>query len=428
MRGVVCVDPSQLKHDDFYMFRQGLPMIRIDPHLLWALQGSRSLGMLSINMFTPDKTRFITLRGGSGANNFAVCMDPKSIPYTFTQPPTMQNFSVAMVATSDQLFAVGGGSARELTVYRWADLGVETVVVTGLGAVVDLRFSPDGAKLLVAHSIAPFLRIYNCADWSYIDAPTVATGAVSGGAEFTADSQFVVSRYGTGRYLRVHNVVNLAVVNSLSAPVGLSRGNLSGPACRSIVRHPTKPGKMLLLGRSGTASAHAAPIGYEYDVATNTLTPFQTAIHSGNSDVRSHYFNPLDNSITMIHDEYINPTKGALVCTRVEVDTYTEVDSGDIRDISAWHSKVMYFSDVIEFDCGQISGTVRDVNNLPAQRVVRAYRRSDGLLCAQTLSDPVTGDYVLQLPDQELYDVQFLTEDGELLNDLFYSKSIPAEV
>ena len=77
-------------------------------------------------------------------------------------------------------------------------------------------------------------------------------------------------------------------------------------------------------------------------------------------------------------------------------------------------------------DTYRIRGTVRDKDGNLVSRTVRAHRRSDGALVAQTVSDAVTGEYeVLVYPDSptEAYDVQFLVAPGELLNDLIYART-----
>lgn len=74
----------------------------------------------------------------------------------------------------------------------------------------------------------------------------------------------------------------------------------------------------------------------------------------------------------------------------------------------------------------RIRGTVRDKDGNLVSRTVRAHRRSDGVLVAQTVSDAVTGEYeLLVYPDSpaEEYDVQFLAAPGELLNDLIYART-----
>ena len=87
----------------------------------------------------------------------------------------------------------------------------------------------------------------------------------------------------------------------------------------------------------------------------------------------------------------------------------------DARAVSFWHSPAY-----------RIRGTVRDKDGKLVSRTVRAHRRSDGMLVAQTVSDAVTGGYGLRVyPDNpaEEYDVQFLAAPGELLNDLIYART-----
>lgn len=71
---------------------------------------------------------------------------------------------------------------------------------------------------------------------------------------------------------------------------------------------------------------------------------------------------------------------------------------------------------------------MRDVSNTPVARKVRAFRRSNGELVAETTSNASTGNYVLKVYDPGPFDVQFLVESGELLNDLLYAKSEPQAV
>ena len=74
----------------------------------------------------------------------------------------------------------------------------------------------------------------------------------------------------------------------------------------------------------------------------------------------------------------------------------------------------------------RIRGTVRDKDGNLVSRTIRAHRRSDGVLVAQTVSAAMTGEYeLLVYPDSpaEAYDVQFLAAPGELLNDLLYART-----
>lgn len=71
-----------------------------------------------------------------------------------------------------------------------------------------------------------------------------------------------------------------------------------------------------------------------------------------------------------------------------------------------------------------IRGNVRDIDGDLASRRVRVYDRTDGALCGSTTSDPITGEYEVLLYEGDVeYDVQFMAEDGENLNDLIYART-----
>jgi len=80
---------------------------------------------------------------------------------------------------------------------------------------------------------------------------------------------------------------------------------------------------------------------------------------------------------------------------------------------------------LLQKNLGEVRGTVRDVDNAPAARLVRAFNRQSGRLVAQTMSDALTGNYKMTLPDTQPVDVVFQSAQGELLNDLIFAKVIP---
>lgn len=79
----------------------------------------------------------------------------------------------------------------------------------------------------------------------------------------------------------------------------------------------------------------------------------------------------------------------------------------------------------IKKETAKLKGTARGINNQPVARKVRAFRRGSGELVAETMTDERTGDFEIQLPDRERVDVQFMAEDGELLNDLIQANVTP---
>ena len=71
-----------------------------------------------------------------------------------------------------------------------------------------------------------------------------------------------------------------------------------------------------------------------------------------------------------------------------------------------------------------VRGSVRDIDNNPAARRVRVHERSTGDLCAETTSSAVAGEYEVAVYQGDVdYDVQFLTADGEQLNDLIFART-----
>lgn len=68
----------------------------------------------------------------------------------------------------------------------------------------------------------------------------------------------------------------------------------------------------------------------------------------------------------------------------------------------------------------RVSGTIRDSAGAPAARTVRVYRRDNGALLKQTVSDPTTGDYTAALlQDGGECNVVFLDDAaGTTYNDL----------
>ena len=71
-----------------------------------------------------------------------------------------------------------------------------------------------------------------------------------------------------------------------------------------------------------------------------------------------------------------------------------------------------------------IKGEVRDIDGLVASRKVRAYVRSSGDKCAETTSSAINGTYELKVYEGDVaYDVQFMADPSENLNDLFFART-----
>ena len=71
-----------------------------------------------------------------------------------------------------------------------------------------------------------------------------------------------------------------------------------------------------------------------------------------------------------------------------------------------------------------IKGEVRDISGLVASRKVRAYVRSSGDKCAETTSSAIDGTYALKVYEGDVaYDIQFMADPSENLNDLFFART-----
>ena len=65
-----------------------------------------------------------------------------------------------------------------------------------------------------------------------------------------------------------------------------------------------------------------------------------------------------------------------------------------------------------------IFGTIKDRMKVPVQRKAYAFRRSTGQLIGEVLSDPTTGQYQFDVPNEEIIVVVLDDNDSPLLNDL----------
>lgn len=75
----------------------------------------------------------------------------------------------------------------------------------------------------------------------------------------------------------------------------------------------------------------------------------------------------------------------------------------------------------------QVSGFVRDAGNNPLERMLRAYRRSDGAFLAQTQSNQA-GEYEFLLASGDAVSVMCFQDENESKNALIKDRIIPVEL
>lgn len=419
MRKVTLMDSSTQKKVVDLTLRQGLPPLehRNDSELYNG--GSFTDSYQQGTLYTPDMQKCLSKNESSNTtNNYSVCRDIRNSSL-MEKPLAVFSGVVKEADVSNTHFAVGGGNPF-LYIFDWATLSLQGASTAGLGIVNSLRFSPDGSLLAVSHATSPFIRIYKTSDWSYIEPTAAENASLTYVVEFSHDGTKLIARAASSPSFRVFNAATGARIFSQHIAAHIA----SSEATRGFLyQHPTKNNLVFSLG---TSSSNAGPRSYVFNTDTLVLDPINALPSLGQSmnKVFGIYFNDLDNSITLS-----NISLNTNYLARFNADTYEPMPVPEVDKLYKYYSPIYkFFSNLCKYDTGQITGVVRDINNLPARRMVRAYRRSDGALMAQTFSDAATGQYKLLLPDTEFYDVQFLTEDGEQLNDLFFAKSIPEQV
>lgn len=419
MRKVTLIDISIPKRVVDLTLRQGLPLLEHRNDSETYNGGTFTETNQQGTLYTHDMQKCLSKNESTNStNNYSVCRDIRNSSL-MEKPLAVFSGVVREADVSDTQYAVGGTSPF-LYVFDWETLSLQSASVAGLGAVNSIRFSPDGSLLAVSHATSPFIRIYKTSDWSYIEPTAAENPSVTYVVEFSHDGSKLIARAGSNPSFRVFSTQTGARIFSQHIAFHITDANSTRGF---LYQHPTKNNLVFSLG---TSSSSTGPRSYVFNTDTLVLDPISALPSLGQSmsKIFGIYFNDLDNSITLS-----NSSPNTNYLARFNADTYEPMPVPEVDKLYKYYSTIYkFFSNLCKYDTGQITGVVRDINNLPARRMVRAYRRSDGALMAQTFSDAVTGQYKLLLPDTEFYDVQFLTEDGEQLNDLFFAKSIPEQV
>jgi hypothetical protein len=366
----------------------------------------------------PEYLGGVMQNGSSGAGAFRYYPDLNTLSGSVT-PSAAFAGNMTCCAVGASLYAVGGASPF-LYVFNRSTHALVTVSTTGLGTLRSMAFSPDGTKLAITHDTAPYVRIYNTSTWTYVDAP--AGGSTSTYAcEFSGDSAYLLVQSAGSPYLAVHNPTTGARTFSYTSS---SKYATTTNSAKSIVRHPTANKFIFSFGTS--------PFIGEFDPATNTITDY-AAISSGGA-IGSGWSLVVDPDLSedVVYLRHgVGSTNPSRTMSRFKISTKAPyaTQPNAFRNLLWSNNSPNPNNMVITHNTPyKITGTVRDISNNPVARVVRAHRRSDGELVAQTTSDATTGNYDLRVPDTGPFDVQFMAAAGELLNDLFFAQTEPQPV
>lgn len=359
---------------------------------------------------SPDGQKAVVTNAGAGVGSFLYSTTAPTEAHIFPSGSTTTasfSGSVSCVGSSDTHFAVGGTSPF-LYVFDWATKTLQTTSNSGLGTVIKIKFSPDGSKLAVLHTTTPYLRIYNTADWTFINAGTACgyPGNVNESDLFFTDDGRLVAGTNSSPYLCTYDVATGARLNAITATA-------TNNSVISLVKHPDQNA---LIWMGNTASGRRSGL---YNLSTYAVSnPFVDPAAA----VTSCVLDSVNRELILIH----NALSGRY-CSIISLDDpMVLVDPGD--HLKSQVQAAIHKLVIVERDIGKITGTVRDIDNNPAQRRVMAYNRAGDYVSGSTLSNASTGNYELYVENTGLHDVQFRIADGELLNDLFFARVEPEAV
>lgn len=358
---------------------------------------------------TPNSDFMIAAGGGASATEgMSYWTDPFDLRTVKKLTSPVFSGVINCAAASQALYAVGGGSPFLYVLTREGST-LKTVATTGLGVVMGLDFSPDGSLLAVYHQTAPYLRIYKTADWTYTDVATAvqpgAPSAPAKGIRFNADGTKLVVATNFAPAIAVYNPLTMARLYS-GSPIGNTAGQ--------VIQSRVNSNEMFI---ALSATTNVAALKFNLDS--------YTFIYATGAPNVVCYSLALDEGARILYA--MTDATGDFFQLRFNADTMAELP----RDYGVLYQYCRFGNTacaIIQSEQHIISGTVRDKNNLPVARMVRAYRRSDGWLAAQTTSNATTGNYLINVYDAGPYDLQFLTLEGELLNDLFFANVEPEPV
>lgn len=298
------------------------------------------------------------------------------------------------VACTDKHYLLFG-SLPFLRLYDWQDRFIN-LDTSGLGEVVHTAFNSAGDKLFVLHQNSPYMRVYDIAKGQYTDRQqtnnpyTNLIFYIDNKLWYIDRSQYKV--FGLDDDLQV-------VTQSLQEKYDFFNNEYA-----HIIKHPTKQNTLLINNSSSII---------EYNIISQNTNGVITGLDSVSN------FSVIDQHLYIYTNSYyVKKIQVYGLDYQLDDEKSQQFKFLAGNDVQFVHAK---------FDTATITGIVRDIDNKVAQRKVRAYNRQTGELVAQTQSN-TQGEYTLELPNTSRVDVQFMAQDGELLNDLFYANVEPKPV
>lgn len=330
-------------------------------------------------------------------------------------------------------------NASVLRVYNTSDWSVIANISLPFFTASKVKFSPDGAFLAVASDTSPGLVVVSTTTWSMVTTGIPAMNYVYC-VDFNADStRMGIAINNSPRFIE-YDTATWAVTKSGLPSVSDSGGTLcyfDGGAKLAfgwwsglIVFNTTDWSQVYTV--SGRPSALDISPDGQLLATGDAVSPWLRLLRASDGSVlhnvaglsgqvRDLSFSPAGDKLLVAHSygtfvSEVDVASGVMTSPPSCMPRVPNDPSGNGRATSATYLAA-------SGPARRIYGNVRDIDGTLVQRIVRAYDRSDGALCAETFSDPTTGAYELVLWEGDIeYDVQFLALPSESLNDLFYAR------
>ena len=411
----------------FYEMRQGLPLAaaRLTQGIVLPAGADTFLNHRGISI-SPDQRRAVVFSMNGGYKAYSDTRD-----FGSTEDAVSISNVVAAFALDDCYIVCG--DTPFLVIKEWDDGAMRSIDTTGLGRVYDACLSPDRSRLFLAHTNNK-LRAYDLATGDYVDAQNTYGDYGWNNAYNQRSSAFCCTKSGEyllkykvwyyiSEYIGIHDTATLEKTSQTVANLGVGKG------ATQAVPHPHEEDSVII--NLGDTSGGLLVINCRENTRQTYLTG-TAALQDwfpGQTAVTTSYF-----AYDEEEDEFILLANAGTDYKMLALDARTFAIKREIYlgeeggKANRFFTASMLCAAIIKRDNYQITGTVRASNNAPCARVVRAFRRSNGALAAQTMSDHATGDYRLLLPDAGPYDVQFQALDSEELNDLFFARTEPEPV
>lgn len=353
-------------------------------------------------------------------------------------PGSVKNFSLN---EDGSILAVSINTSPHVVFYNTSNFNLVTKALDIPTNVSACHFSPDGSLFVVTSTTAPFITIYNTSDWSKLPTPSVTMGGLQEGSCFSPDGAFFVVGSSSAPYVLIYDTSTWTPITVGSLPTSRCYAcvfNNSGSLLVVLSQYGSVVNIYNTSDWSKLADLAVKPVGTTNSVAFNPDDSLMSVAQLGSPGLSIYE--------TTLWGKIAGPSKippggqgrrvafnqdGSLLALGTSARPY-----GIIYNTADWSENSMFLdmtygtTDALMFfspKIVKISGEVRDMDGYVASRTVRVYERSSGDLVGSAISSPVDGTYDVSLYEGDVeYDVQFMADPLENLNDLFFARATAA--